>query len=169
MGFDNDFNNDKNRRIERIEMVNLIIEAVRLISMDDPRCWKILLSIMENMCRYFVIVYSLVSLSWYIYPYISLIYPMSKLCLYIKWDKLRSRNNLFISLRYGIWMWSCPLILCEDITLCHSYTFLRQLSRHNFHTYCDKGTQLMMIVSAKNVNKLNVYLLQADNQGLREC
>ena len=37
MGFDNVFNNDKNRRIERIEMVNLIIEAVKLISMDDPR------------------------------------------------------------------------------------------------------------------------------------
>mgnify|MGYP001791730682 FL=1 len=87
MGFDNVFNNDKNRRIERIEMVNLIMEAVKLIGMDNPRCWKILLSIMENMCRYFVMVYSLVSLSWYIYPYISLIYPMSKLCLYIKWDK----------------------------------------------------------------------------------
>ena len=91
MCFDNVFNNDKNRRIERIEMVYSIIEAVKLIGMDDPRCWKILLSIMENMCRYFVIVYSLVSLSWYIYipiyTYISLIYQMSKRCLYIKWDK----------------------------------------------------------------------------------
>ena len=87
MGFDNVFNNDKNRRIDRIKMVNLIMEAVKLIGMDDPRCWKILLSIMENMCRYFVIVYSLFSLFWYIYLYISLIYPISKLCLYIKWDK----------------------------------------------------------------------------------
>ena len=84
MGFDNVFNNDKNRRFDRIEMVNLIMEAVKLIGMDDPRCWKILLSIMENMCRYSftnnVIGYSIVSLSWYIYPYISLEHPMSKPC-----------------------------------------------------------------------------------------
>ena len=41
MGFDNVFNNDKNRRIERIEMVNLIMEAVKLIGMDDPfLSWK---------------------------------------------------------------------------------------------------------------------------------
>ena len=38
MGFDNVFKNDKNRWIERIEMVNLIMEAVKLIGMDNPRC-----------------------------------------------------------------------------------------------------------------------------------
>ena len=64
---------------------------------------------------------------------------------------------------------SCPLIIHEDITPCHSYTSWRQLSPHKFHTYCGKGTQHMMIVSPEHVNKLNVYLLQADYQGLREC